>query len=113
MPNLTGTEKHPPKWKLEYLTFAPQALHPPVVANETEETWKAKEKFAYPIPLRHLPRKLRKGAMTKSKYMPYSMDDLTIPSWTSLARRLAKAGKNSTLRRRFRRYMYQGADAEL
>ena len=74
---------------------------------------KKKETFVYPIPLRHLPRKLRTAGTTKSKFAPYAMADLTIPSWAGLARRLAEVGKNSKLRRRFRRYMYQGANAEL
>lgn len=111
MPNLTGTEKHPPKWKLEYLTFAPQALHPPTAqGNETEAQT---AKFVYPIPLKHLPRKLRAANVTRSKYAPYGMADLTIPSWAELARRLARAKKGSKLRRRFRQYMYMGANAEL
>ena len=108
MPNLTGTARRPPKWKLEYLTFAPQALHPPAAATTAQ-----RETFAYPIPLKRLPRTLRDANVTASKYAPYGMEDLTIPSWAGLARRLAKAGKNSKLRRRFRQYMYQGANAEL
>lgn len=112
MPNLTGTEKHPPKWKLEYLTFAPEALHPPGAADEVEAQ-KKKDAFVYPIPLKRLPKKLRYANVTSSKFTPYSMPDLTIPSWTALARRLAKAGSRSKLRRRFRRYMYMGANEEL
>ncbi|EKM59064.1 uncharacterized protein PHACADRAFT_249247 [Phanerochaete carnosa HHB-10118-sp] len=110
IPNLTGTEEHPPKWKLEYLTFAPQALHPPAAADEFETQ---KDSFVYPIPLKRLPKKLRDANMTSTKYAPYSLQDLTIPSWTALARSLAKAGKSSKLRRRFRSYMYMGADEEL
>ena len=117
MPNLTGSEKHPPKWKLEYLTFALPALHPPptaVASNDSDaDAQKKKDGFMYPIPLKHLPRKLRDANVTKSKFAPYAMEDLTIPSWTGLARRLARAGKSSTLRKRFRRYMYMGANGEL
>lgn len=112
MPNLTGTEKHPPKWKLEYLTFAPHALHPPTAGGDEAGTQTA-ERFVYPIPLRHLPRKLRDANVTSSKYAPYRMADLTIPSWAELARRLAEAKKNAKLRRRFRQYMYMGANGEL
>ncbi|GJE84018.1 endopolyphosphatase [Phanerochaete sordida] len=112
MPNLTGTERHPPKWKLEYLTYAPQALHPPAAAGEPE-AGKKKDAFVYPVPLKRLPRKLRDANVTASKFAPYAMSDLTIPSWTALAHRLAKAGGRSKLRKRFRRYMYMGANEEL
>ena len=112
MPNLTGTERHPPKWKLEYLTYAPQALHPPAAADEPEAA-KKKDAFVYPVPLKRLPRTLRDANVTASKFAPYAMADLTIPSWTALAHRLAKAGSRSKLRKRFRRYMYMGANEEL
>ena len=115
---MNRTAKRPPKWKLEYLTFAPQALHPPTAAVLGDDEPKAqknkkKEQFVYPIPLKRLPKKLRQANVTSSKYAPYAMEDLTIPSWASLARRLAKAGKSSKLRRRFREYMYMGANHEL
>ncbi|KAH9936952.1 Metallo-dependent phosphatase-like protein [Amylocystis lapponica] len=100
--NSTGaTKKHPPKYKLEYLTHPLSLVYPPI--SEAEPT------FHYPIPLRHLPRSLRKGPVSESKYAPYGLADLTIPSWTELAQRLAQGGEKK-LRRRFRKYMYMGAD---
>ena len=106
MPNLTGTEKHPPKWKLEYLTFAPQALHPPAVTGEPEAQ-KKKDAFVYPIPLKRLPKKLRDANVTTTKFAPYGMPDLTIPSWTRLARRVGRK-KGKTMRQRFKEFMYMG-----
>ncbi|CAL1700593.1 unnamed protein product [Somion occarium] len=106
MPDLNATtnkRKRPPKYKLEYLTFHPSLLHPPSEG--------ARSGFHYPLPLRNLPRSLRNSTVTKSKYAPYGMHDLTIPSWLKLARRLGKA-KHKKLRARFRRYMYMGADEE-
>jgi len=88
---------HPPKFKLEYLTFDPAALHPQ--NNETG--------FHYSVPLRNLPRSLRNSTITESKYAPYRMKDLTIPSWISLARELAKP-KRKKLRKRFKKYMFMG-----
>jgi len=121
MPDLNGSRKHPPKYKLEYVTFKPANLHPPRTTslNGSEdvlaEDESAKEKFWYPIPLRHLPRSLRNGTAVgekkKSKFAPYKMEDLTIPEWLKLARKLGRA-KKEKLRRKFRQYMYMGADAE-
>lgn len=88
---------HPPKFKLEYLTFDPTALHPQ--NNES--------RFHYPVPLQHLPRSLRNSTVTISKYAPYRMNDLTIPSWLCLARKLAKSKK---LRKRFKEYMFMGGE---
>ncbi|KAI0375671.1 hypothetical protein BV20DRAFT_932452 [Pilatotrama ljubarskyi] len=117
-------ESHPPKFKLEYLTFPVRALRPPPEAEGAAEaegidggrdtiadaTVNAKRKFWYPIPRRHLPRRLRNGTITESKkFAPYELEDLTIPSWTALAQRLGRA-KAKKLRQRFRRYMYMGAD---
>lgn len=101
-----GSAKHPPKWKLEYVTFEPSKLHPPVAENLTSE------KFWYPIPLKHLPKSLRNATAQKSKFAPYKMADLTIPSWLRLVQRLGRT-KNVKLRKRFRRYMYMGASEEL
>ncbi|KAA1466378.1 hypothetical protein DENSPDRAFT_831193 [Dentipellis sp. KUC8613] len=86
---------HRPKFKLEYLTYRPEELHPP-------------DNFTYPVPLRHLPRSLRDWTGSKeSKYAPYKMKDLTIPSWIQLAQKLGRPEKTK-LRRRFRKYMYMG-----
>lgn len=115
MPLLNGTKKRPPKYRLEYLTFAPALLHPTSSpnANTTTTDGDVAKKAWHPIPLRHLPRSLRNSTVTKSgKYAPYRMEDLTIGSWLKLARKLGK-GKNEKLRKKFRKYMYMGADKEL
>ncbi|RDX55657.1 hypothetical protein OH76DRAFT_757959 [Lentinus brumalis] len=108
LPGLDGaTEEDSPKFKLEYLTFPVHALHPHAEAEEAENATLAR-KFAYPIPKRHLPRSLRNSTVTKSKkYAPYGLADLTIPSWTRLARRLGRK-KGKTLRQRFKEFMYMG-----
>ncbi|KAI0003083.1 endopolyphosphatase [Russula compacta] len=91
-----------PKFKLEYLTHRLQALHPGDVESTGE--------FQYPIPLRQLPKSLREGNVTSSKFAPYRMDDLTIPSWVGLGRRLGDSSRKK-LRRRFKQYMYMGEDS--
>ena len=88
-----------PKFKLEYLTHRLEALHP----GDPEGS----EELQYPIPLKQLPKSLREGNATSSKFAPYEMDDLTIPSWVGLARRLGDATRKK-LRRRFKKYMYMG-----
>ncbi|KZT24494.1 Endopolyphosphatase [Neolentinus lepideus HHB14362 ss-1] len=98
--NASGKTRKP-KYKLEYTTFAVDALHPP--ADPAAAT-----KFKYAIPLRHLPRSLRNRTITESKFAPYQMRDLTIPSWVELAQRLARPKKEAELRKRFKKYMYQG-----
>ncbi|KAL1946769.1 hypothetical protein VTO73DRAFT_14873 [Trametes versicolor] len=121
-------ERHPPKFKLEYLTFPVAALHPPEAEGAADATdtaepasdsaeaseGKGKEKkgakFWHPIPRRHLPRLLRNSTIGKSKkFAPYGLEDLTIPSWTALGQRLGRS-KAKQLRQRFRRFMYMGAD---
>lgn len=102
LPDLESAGKsHPPKFKLEYLTYAVDRLHPPPGANEST--------FLYPVPLRQLPRRLRNESVASSKYAPYGMADLTIPSWIELARAMAKR-KNTKLRRRFKKYMFMGGE---
>jgi endopolyphosphatase len=96
---LNRTKK--PKFKLEYLTHRLGALHPGDVERRDE--------FRYPIPLKQLPKSIREGngTSTSSKFAPYGMEDLTIPSWVGLARRLGDPSRKK-LRRRFKRYMYMG-----
>lgn len=79
------------------MTFRPQDLHPH--NNETH--------FNYPVPLRNLPKSLRNDTVTKSKYAPYRMKDLTIPSWIDLARNLADP-KAKKLRKKFKKFMFMG-----
>ncbi|GLB33819.1 putative calcineurin-like phosphoesterase [Lyophyllum shimeji] len=103
MPHLgDASRKHPPRFTLEYLTFAPELLHPP-------PTFGAEHRFQYPVPLRHLPRSLRDPNVTESKYAPYEMRDLTIPSWVGLAQKLGDPAQKK-LRRKFRKYMYMGGE---
>lgn len=98
----TANETHPPKFKLEYLTYPLSALHP-MESGDSE--------FYYPVPVRHLPRSLRDGKKKigelkkKKKYVPYEMKDLTIGSYVELGRRLADVG-HGKLRRQFRKYMF-------
>lgn len=91
-----------PKFKLEYLTHKLEALHLEDVARS--------EGFHYPVPLKQLPKSMREGNGTSSKFAPYGMSDLTIPSWVGLARRLGDPSRKK-LRRRFKRYMYMGEDS--
>ncbi|KAI0092667.1 Metallo-dependent phosphatase-like protein [Irpex rosettiformis] len=116
LPDMNGTAKKPPKWKLEYLTFEPSKLHPPNATKMTSETTTRQAvedaEFVYPMPLKRLPKKLRTPEVKKSRYAPYKMKDLTIPSWLRLVKRLGKK-KNEKLRERFRGFMYMGANAEL
>ncbi len=88
-----------PKFKLEYMTHSLDALHP--------EDTKGAAEFEYPIPLKQLPKGLREGNATSSKFAPYRMEDLTIPSWVGLARRLGDPTRER-LRKRFKQYMYMG-----
>ena len=90
-----------PKFKLEYLTHKLEALHP--------EDGRRSEEFHYPIPLKELPKSIREGNVTSSKFAPYGMEDLTIASWVRLARRLGDPSRKK-LRRRFKRYMYMGEE---
>ncbi|KAJ4478099.1 endopolyphosphatase [Lentinula aciculospora] len=100
IPHLKDADKshHPPRYRLEYTTLPASALLPGKGQNKTE--------FRYPIPLRNLPKSVRKGKM-KKKYFPYGMQDLTIGSWLELARRLGNT-KEKELRKKFRQYMYLG-----
>lgn len=98
MPKLAAANKtHTPKFRLEYVTFKADMLHP--AANQTD--------FNYPIPLKRLPHGLRNISSASNSYMPYEMEDLTIPSWLQLAKRLGDTG-NKKLRRRFKKYMFMG-----
>lgn len=89
-----------PEYELEYLTFSLSRLHGGGRISNTQPL----------IPLENLPEELRDSGVDKSKYAPYEMDDLTIPSWVELARRIGKDG--SKVSKRFRKYMYVGGKAE-
>lgn len=99
----TANKTHHPRFKLEYLTFAPELLHPPSAITDSARG------FQYPIPLQHLPRSLRNSSVTSSKYAPYRMPDLTIPSWVKLAHKLGDK-EHTKLRKRFRKYIYMGGE---
>jgi len=102
LPDLDAANKtHKPRYQLEYLTFTATALHPQ--GNQ--------EDFHYPIPLGNLPWSLRNNTVIKSKYLPYRMDDLTIPSWIKLARTLVEPTQTK-MRRQFKKYMYMGGKEE-
>ncbi|KAM5532304.1 hypothetical protein V8D89_014062 [Ganoderma adspersum] len=107
-------EKHRPKFKLEYLTFRADALHPlappgEVSAAEDETAVAAARKFNWPIPKRHLPRSLQNSTMTKAKkFAPYALADLTIASWTELGTRLGR--NKGKLRQRFKEFMSMGGE---
>jgi len=103
MPKLEkGSKTRAPKFELEYLTYDLDLLYP----GGGQET---QEEFAYPVPIRHLPKSLREPGTTKSKFAPYRLKDLTIPSWIRLARQLG-GEKDKKLRRVFRKYMTLGAE---
>jgi len=96
VPGLDEANKtNPPQVELEYLTYRLDALHP--------DPERDSEGFTYPVPLKLLPKSLRKPGLKTSKYTPYEMKDLTIPSWIQLARGLVDEKK---IRKRFRQYMF-------
>lgn len=100
LPDLgNATESYTPKWELEYMTYGLSAFGKNGTGGSQEL-----------IPNRHLPKALRHGG--GAKYAPYSMADLTIPSWIKLARRLGD-GENKKLRKKFRWYMFMGHGEEV
>ena len=99
LPDLgNATDLYTPKWELEYMTYGLWAF----AKNGTDATPEL-------IPSGNLPKSLRHGR--GAKYAPYSMADLTIPSWIELARRLGD-GDNKKLRKKFRWYMFMGHGEE-
>ena len=87
---------------MEYATFTREMLHP-------------ENGDSLPIPLKELPKSLRRNETEKrkSKYLPYGLEDLTIGAWVSLGRRLGEErGRGKKIRSKFVRYMYQGGDGE-
>jgi len=84
------------------MTYPLDLLHPEAGAERG---------FQYPVPLRYLPEELRERGVSKSKYAPYRMKDLTIGSWIRLARQIAD-DKRDKLRRRFEKYMYVGGEGD-
>jgi len=98
MPKLDKYDRrHEPKFKLEYLTYELSSLHP--TDNGTQA----------PVPMKNLPKSLREGGVTKSKFAPYGLGDLTIPSWLDLACKLGRP-RAKVLRKRFKKYMYMGGE---
>lgn len=99
LPDLeNASETYAPKWELEYMTYGLSAFE----KNDTDETEEI-------IPRKNLPKSLRKGR--GAKYAPYSLKDLTIPSWVGLGKRLGD-GENKKLRKNFRKYMFMGHGVE-
>ena len=100
LPDLANaSEDYTPKWELEYMTYGLSMFE----KNRSDEALEV-------IPRENIPNSLRNGG--GAKYAPYSMDDLTIPSWIKLARKLGD-GENKQLRRKFRRYMFMGHGVEV
>ena len=107
MPQLgKANKKTPPQFELEYMTYPLELLHPAGAGPEASAS-----EFVYPVPLPLLPESLRTPGLEKSKYAPYQMRDLTIPSWIRLGQRIADE-KRRKLRKRFRKYMFLGGDEE-
>lgn len=92
-----ASESYTPKWKLEYMTYGLSLFE-----NGTDESEEV-------IPSKNLPKALRDGE--GAKYAPYSMEDLTIPSWIKLARKLGDK-ENKKLRKKYKKYMFMGHGEE-
>lgn len=100
LPDLeNATEKYTPKWELEYMTYGLSAFEKNGTDDDSQEV----------IPRQNIPKSLRNGG--GAKYAPYSLEDLTIPSWVALARKLGD-GENRKLRKKFREYMFMGHGEE-
>ncbi|KAF8195878.1 Metallo-dependent phosphatase-like protein [Mycena galopus ATCC 62051] len=78
-----GNKTHKPSFKLEYVTYGPDAL--------------AGTDGFYPVPPKNLPSTL------KNRQTAYSLEDMTVGSWVALARRMSNSKKLSGL---FKTYMY-------
>ncbi|KAL1702321.1 Metallo-dependent phosphatase-like protein [Schizophyllum commune] len=96
-----ASKRRKPKFALEYVTYAREQLQ-----GEADGM--------LPVPRRHLPKELREGNGTahagkagRGGLVPYGMRDLTVGSWVKLARKLGDEG-HAKLRKRFRKFMYQG-----
>ncbi|CAE6455463.1 unnamed protein product [Rhizoctonia solani] len=86
-----ANKTHPPQYELEYVTYSLSAL------RDTNVTI---------IPEHLLPPELRGGSietLTKSRYAPFGLRDLTIPSWIKFGR---KMGQKKKLWKRFREAMF-------
>lgn len=102
---------HRPKFKLEYLTYALPSLRADLSGDAINSLEGDELQARYPVPLKELPRSLRNGTRTKSRYAPYGLPDLTVGAWMKLGRRLGNA-KHTKLRRRFAEFMYMGGEEE-
>jgi endopolyphosphatase len=114
LPDLAeSTKKNPPRYRMEYLTFDIDALRPPETQGPEQldggSTVKKHVHWVPPVPKHLLPKSLREGNRTKSKFAPYQMEDLTIPSWIEFARNL---GKSKQLWKQFIGFMYMGEEME-
>ncbi|KAI5825266.1 hypothetical protein K523DRAFT_375771 [Schizophyllum commune Tattone D] len=96
-----ASKRRKPKFALEYVTYAREQLQ-----GEADGM--------LPVPRRHLPKELREGNGTahagkagRGGLVPYGMSDLTVGSWVKLARKLGDEG-HAKLRKRFKKFMYQG-----
>jgi endopolyphosphatase len=105
-------KKSPPRYRMEYMTFDIDAIRPPN-HNETSvpdgEMLRKRVHWVPPVPKHLLPKSLRDGNRTRSKFAPYKMNDLTIPSWIEFAREL---GGSKRLWKQFIGFMYMGEEVE-
>jgi endopolyphosphatase len=107
-----GNKDDRPKFRLEYLTYALPSLQ---VGGgngggsggdgDGEEELEGERKSGkggvfQPVPVRELPKSLKNGTRTSSKYAPYGLEDLTIGSWIGFGRQLGD-GKEKKLRKTF------------
>lgn len=99
LPDLeNASERYTPEWELEYMTYGLSVFE----KNGSDGLQEV-------IPRQNVPKSLRNGR--GAKYAPYSLKDLTIPSWIGLARKLGD-GDNGKLRKKFRKYMFMGHGEE-
>lgn len=92
MPNLDKQTKEPPTWEIEYSTFKLKTL-----VGDANGTMGSNQQ-APPIPLHMLPgydefKATKKAPKALRRIVPFGMRDLTIASYTRLARRLAEDKK--------------------
>ncbi|KAG8747546.1 Endopolyphosphatase [Ceratobasidium sp. 414] len=85
-----SNESYAPSYELEYVTYSLDALRSNVSI----------------VPEHLLPPELQEGTIestTESRYAPFGLDDLTIPSWIEFAR---KMGRKKKLWQRFEEAMF-------
>lgn len=109
-----GEEEPEPGLDADRGLFEPNFSPEPGTSTASKEKKSKKGErpgFAYPVPLKQLPRSLRapNATRTKSKYAPYKMADLTVGAWVKIGRRVGDKSRKK-LRKRFARLMYMGGE---